>query len=58
MGQSFTYNYRESNRVADFLAAKGHLLDLVFAFICLVLLLGDILRDDLVGTSMPRPVTL
>ena len=53
------HNYRESNRAADFLAARGHLLDLgVCFYLSYPLGLGDILIDDLAGNSMPRLVTL
>ena len=53
------HNYRESNRAVDYLAARGHLLDLgVCFYLSCPPGLGGILRYDLAGTAMPRLMTL
>ena len=52
------HNYKESNRTADYFAARGHLLNLcVHFYLSSPPDLGDILRYDLVGIAMPELVT-
>ena len=50
--------FRESNRAADHLAAKGHLLILgVCFYLSSPPSFADILRDDLARVAMPRLIT-
>ena len=47
--------YREANRATDYLANLGHSLQLgVYFYLVPPNCLGDILRDDLIGISLPR----
>ena len=50
--------YRESNRVADFMASLGHNAQVgIIYFLLPPVGVGSILREDIAGVSMPRVVS-
>ena len=53
------YVFREANRAADFMATKGHEVDLGVCFFEVPPLgLGSLLTDDMVGVAFPRLFSL
>ncbi|KAG7593917.1 AAA+ ATPase domain [Arabidopsis thaliana x Arabidopsis arenosa] len=54
-----THVYREANRLADGLANYAFSLPLGFhAFVSVPIVVDSILRDDVVGTTVPRPIRM